>query len=135
MVEKPVPIEMMGMSHGASTQWQAQLLDESAEYDIPQEQFFSEGNGGEMRRSYHGYPEGYAQLIESPNTFHVVPMQIDTWNREMTNATFLPGPMPRNSKIPASAGYNGLLECPCKWIRAVMNLISTTTNLFLTQGS
>lgn len=41
-------------------------------------------------------------------------MQIDTWNREMTNATFLPGPLPRASQIrDGKAGYNPLLECPC----------------------
>jgi len=28
--------------------------------------FISEGNGGESRKSFHGYPHGYAQLIESP---------------------------------------------------------------------
>ena len=102
----------MGMSHGAKTMWQAQIFQKQ-EYKVPQVQVFSEGNGGEMRRSYHGYPPGYAQLIESPDLFHVVPMQIDVWNRAMTNATFLPGPKPKNSPIPPSAGYNGLIECPC----------------------
>ena len=38
----------------------------------------SEGNGGEYRKSYHGYPAGFAQLIESPTHFHIQPMQIDT---------------------------------------------------------
>ncbi len=102
----------MAMNHGASTIWQAQVFNEGA-HDFPQVHFFSEGNGGEMRMSYHGYPKGYAQILQSPNTFHVVPMQIDTWNRDMSNSTFLPGPMPKNSPIPSSAGYNGLLECPC----------------------
>jgi hypothetical protein len=105
-------MELMGMNHGSPTQWTAHVLDEDA-HDLPQAHFFSEGNGGEMRMSYHGYPKGYAQVLQSPDTFHVVPMQIDTWNRGMTNATFLPGPMPKSSKIPSSAGYNGLLECPC----------------------
>jgi hypothetical protein len=31
----------------------------------------------------------------------------------MVNATFLPGPLPKSSRIPASAGYSGLVECPC----------------------
>lgn len=114
MIETKVTDSMkkMGMNHGGTAQWTAHIFDEDA-HDLPQAHFFSEGNGGEMRMSYHGYPKGYAQVLQSPDTFHVVPMQIDTWNRNMTNATFLPGPMPKSSKIPASAGYNGLLECPC----------------------
>ena len=27
------------------------------------------------------YPKGYAQLIHSPDTWHITPMQIDTRNR------------------------------------------------------
>ena len=33
-------------------------------------------------RSFHGYPQGFAQLIESPQNWHIPPMQIDTRNRE-----------------------------------------------------
>lgn len=33
-------------------------------------------------RSFHGYPQGFAQLIESPQNWHITPMQIDTRNRE-----------------------------------------------------
>lgn len=33
--------------------------------------FISEGNGGESRKSYHGYPQGFAQLIESPTSWHI----------------------------------------------------------------
>eukprot|EP00961_Rhodomonas_salina_P085859 1153236-Rhodomonas_salina.1 len=40
-------------------------------------------------------------------------MQIDTWNRDMAGAKFMPGPLPKSSRIPASAGYSGLIECPC----------------------
>lgn len=43
---------------------------------IPTSAWFSEGNGGEMRKSYHGYPKGYAQLIDSPVSFSVQPMQV-----------------------------------------------------------
>eukprot|EP00117_Sycon_ciliatum_P013017 scpid100832/ scgid13855/ len=32
---------------------------------VPTSQFISEGNGGEYRKSFHGYPKGYAQLIYS----------------------------------------------------------------------
>ena len=90
--------------------------------------FFSEGNGGECRKSYHSYPKGYAQLIRKPHSFSVEPMQIDTWNRETMNSSeFVPPPkssvqdyFPRTSKINsrlldnlAEAKYNPLLECPC----------------------
>ncbi|KAH8060478.1 hypothetical protein JL722_4576 [Aureococcus anophagefferens] len=50
--------------------------------DVPSSQWFSEGNGGESRKSFHGYPDGYAQLIGSPDAWHIEPMQIDTRNRE-----------------------------------------------------
>ena len=112
-----------GLGHGSLHHWGADMKPSSGssednDDEIPQVQFFSEGNGGEMRMSYHGYPRGYAQLIESPDMFSVVPMQIDTWNRAgMTNATYVPGaPRPRSSPntIPQqSAPYNALLECPC----------------------
>lgn len=44
-------------------------------------QFFSEGNGGESRKSYHGYPAGTAQLIDSPTEFVMTPMQVRTVRR------------------------------------------------------
>ena len=37
-----------------------------ADTSIPTAQMFSEGNGGESRHSFHGYPDGFAQLIASP---------------------------------------------------------------------
>lgn len=82
---------------------------------------FHEGNGGEFRKSYHGYSRGHAQLVESPESFHLQPMQIDTWNRSNVNHTtggpgrvFMPGIQPRNSnQLNPHASYSGLLECPC----------------------
>lgn len=109
--------ETRHMSHGSDKVWMAEPLpgavsDENLKH--PHSIFISEANGGEMRKSYHGYPKGYAQLIQSPDTFTPVPMQIDTWNRDMTNATFRPGPLPRSSRIrDGIAGYSPLLECPC----------------------
>ena len=116
------------MTHGSDEYWSAEPIKQSAEEVqveegdskkdqpevIPLCHFFSEGNGGEMRLSYHGYASGYAQLIESPNVFRIQPMQIDTWNREEPTAAYRPGgPLPKSSQIPASAGYSGLIECPC----------------------
>lgn len=62
----------MGRNHGASTYWSA-VSNTSNDYTtvVPNEQYFSEGNGGEFRKSFHGYPAGYAQLVESPTTFMV----------------------------------------------------------------
>ncbi|CAD7924459.1 unnamed protein product [Amoebophrya sp. A25] len=49
---------------------------------VPRSQFISEANGGESRKSFHGYPHGTAQLVRAPRYWHVTPMQIDTRNRE-----------------------------------------------------
>eukprot|EP00536_Pseudo-nitzschia_multiseries_P007043 jgi/Psemu1/194397/e_gw1.157.89.1 len=90
--------------------------------------FFSEANGGEMRKSFHIYPPGYAQLVRNPRSFSVTPMQIDTWNRELMEHTsrFVPPEdadadavdrylLPRSSRIRnlTEARYNPLVECPC----------------------
>lgn len=94
-------------------------------------------NGGEFRKSYHGLPPPYVQVIDSPSSFSMTPMQIDTWNRDemnMTGGAFVPGPFPKQrnagdwpsgsdgaTKWPAGtlaptngseAVYSGLLECP-----------------------
>ena len=37
--------------------------------NIPTNTLFSEGNGGESRNSFHGYPSNMAQLILSPVNF------------------------------------------------------------------
>jgi hypothetical protein len=97
----------------------------------PTSQMFSEGNGGESRKSFHGYPDGFAQLIESPETWTITPMQIDTRNRDC-GATYkdvhncskmTPGYEPRSARYgrdwqgvdkPAlPSNYSGILECPC----------------------
>eukprot|EP00980_Cylindrotheca_fusiformis_P031435 scaffold26366_cov117-Cylindrotheca_fusiformis.AAC.6 len=104
----------LGLNHGAAEHLVGELFGvKEGDPEIPQLHFFSEGNGGEMRMSYHGYPKGYAQIIESPDQFDISPMQIDTWNRNMKNHTYLPGPLPSSSRIPPEAGYSGLIECPC----------------------
>lgn len=116
-------------AHGAPMKWIAQdkpsalLRDDPS---IPTNQFFSEGNGGESRKSFHGYPDGYAQLVESPDLWHITPMQIDTRNRDCgvrpedvgNCTTFTPGPEPRQARygrgIPSTGtNYSGILECPC----------------------
>ena len=44
--------------------------------ELTSSQWFSEGNGGESRKSFHGYPDGFAQLLESPTQWHITPMQV-----------------------------------------------------------
>lgn len=99
-------------NHGAKAQWKLRNYSASN----PNSLFFSEANGGEFRASFHGYPDGYAQLLDSPRYFDFQPMQIDTRNRSpkyINDSVFHPGIMPKNSAAPADAFYSGLLECPC----------------------
>jgi hypothetical protein len=103
---------------GAAAHWhgfrrQDAAPDASDSADIPVVQWFSEGNGGEFRKSFHGYPRGMAQLIESPRSFQIEPMQIDTKNRFYNGTDFRAGVLPRISPAPPNASYSGLLECPC----------------------
>lgn len=93
---------------------------EPEDEDLPTQQAFGAANGGEARRSFHGYAPGFAQVIKSPHSFQITPMQIDTWNRDEMDlddptVRFVPGPVPRQSIAPTSgpdAIYSGLLECP-----------------------
>mmetsp|Transcript_78311 Transcript_78311/g.151216 ORF Transcript_78311/g.151216 Transcript_78311/m.151216 type:complete len:904 (+) Transcript_78311:70-2781(+) len=128
-VEPGSPME--GMAHGASEMMMAvdtMSAERRKDTSIPTSQLFSEGNGGESRKSFHGYPEGYAQLVDSPNSWHITPMQIDTRNRNcgVTPAdikrctTFDPGLEPRQARygrpwkdLADYTNYSGLLECPC----------------------
>ena len=85
---------------------------------MPLIQTFSSGNGGEFRGSYKGFPKGYAQLIDSPDSFQATIMQIDTWNREEmreNNPKFMPGPLPKIAqyRFSDSADLSPLVECPC----------------------
>lgn len=112
------------INHGASAVWIAAPKSENDRdispgsipdsfKTIPSSQWFSEGNGGEFRKSYHGYPKQYAQLIKEPTTFNIQPMQIDTHNREYKGPGFKAGPLPKANNAPPGASYSGLLECPC----------------------
>merc|ERR1719199_1071109 len=98
------------MAHGAETKLIAVDRPSAglrADPSIPTSQIISEGNGGESRKSFHGYPTGFAQLVESPTTWHITPMQIDTRNRDcgatpadvMNCTKFIPGPEPRQTRF------------------------------------
>ena len=80
---------------------------------------FKENPGGEFRKSFHGYPSGFAQLLHSPSQWVVEPMQIDTHNRnhnitgsEGYKPWFLPKTVSNNMTDKVS-GLNPLIECPC----------------------
>jgi len=118
------------MGHGLPSQteaWMIQPAVNSADVamatanfaSVPDSASFGGANGGEVRKSFHGYAPGYAQLISSPMQFQITPMQIDTWNRDKMNLddpqmAFVAGPVPASSLAPTGpdAMYSGLLECP-----------------------
>merc|ERR1719326_1141609 len=126
------------MAHGASRMMMPMDKPSAAlrtkNSDIPSSQFFSEGNGGESRKSYHGYPKGMAQLLDSPTEFVMTPMQIDTWNRNTSyGQAFVPGPESKESAAPRTgpdAIYSGHLECPC-----TDRIVKTTERTYATQTS
>mmetsp|Transcript_5349 Transcript_5349/g.12259 ORF Transcript_5349/g.12259 Transcript_5349/m.12259 type:complete len:752 (-) Transcript_5349:68-2323(-) len=87
--------------------------DDVTRKDIPAAQWFSEGNGNEARTSYHGYPRGWGQLIDSPTHIAPNPMMINTKGVDGPRSE---GPLPRVSKshgYPKDAPYSPLVECPC----------------------
>ena len=101
--------KLFKLGNGSKDDFESSLFNDNVLY-------FSEANGGEFRASFHGYPNGYAQLLNSPRYFNIQPMQIDTRNRDpkyINSSIFRPGIMPRNSAAPKDAKYSGLLECPC----------------------
>eukprot|EP00854_Cymbomonas_tetramitiformis_P024993 gene24993-30473_t len=90
-------------------------------HKFPTSIVFKENPGGEYRKSYHGYPSGFAQLLHSPSQWVVEPMQIDTHNREYDlddpvgyQPSFLPK---RDTNASQHAqlhnGLSPLIECPC----------------------
>lgn len=85
---------------------------------LSQHQQFSSANGGEYRKTLHGFSPSQVLVVDSPTEFQISPMQIDTWNRDAMDISgplppkFVPGPLPRGSQAPANPLYSGLLECP-----------------------
>ena len=50
--------------------------------NLPTSLHLADGNGGEYRKSYHGFPSPVAYVIDSPQSVYCNPMFIDTWNRD-----------------------------------------------------
>ena len=82
---------------------------------------YKENPGGEFRKSYHGYPNGYGQFIYSPSQWVVEPMQIDTHNRnyDINDHShgyvpyFLPKQDTANNMTDLGNKMSPLIECPC----------------------
>lgn len=98
------------------------LRDRPHDHSYPTNIVFKENPGGEFRKSYHGYPAGFAQFIHSPQTWIVEPMQIDTHNRnysaDITNYTgykrwFLPQKDANSTVTQLEGTLSPLIECPC----------------------
>jgi len=53
--------------------WAAENLD--ADSKIPTSQDFGAANGGEARKSFHGWAPGFAKVIMSPQELYITPMQ------------------------------------------------------------
>ena len=92
---------------------------EGTEHGYPVSIVFKENPGGEFRKSYHGYPNGYGQFIHSPSQWIVEPMQIDTHNRNYSITdqegyiqSFLPKVF-HNNMTNLKNGLSPLIECPC----------------------
>ena len=108
--------ELRKHSHGIVNMQQYHYIAELG--DNGSNRFVSSGNGGEYRKTFHGFPPGYAVVVESPTTLNINAMQIDTWNRDKMNISetmpskFVSGPVPKASLAPIDGEYSGLLECP-----------------------
>jgi hypothetical protein len=125
--DDPLLAETSHMGHGHAVEkdgsvWVVQDMNPGS--TLPNHQDIGAGNGGEFRKTFHGFPPGYAKIVSSPRAMSITPMEIDTWNRSAISwmdiingngSTFVPGIVPRNSLAPkdgVDAVYSGLLECP-----------------------
>jgi hypothetical protein len=72
-------------------------------------------NASFLRKSYHGYPHGFAQLVYSPTVFELEPMQIDSHNRNYTGEGYRPWFFPASviDTYDPNSDLSPLIECPC----------------------
>ena len=109
--------EMWDFSHGPESYKFVTINNSLTSENLATSQTFSSANGGESRGSFHGYPYNKAQLIYSPKSFYIQPMQIDTRNRDPKyindKTQYHPGLLPKSNKAPPTASYSGLAGCPC----------------------
>lgn len=107
---------------------------------MPTRQMLQSGNGGEYRKTVHGFAPGYALVVDSPTSMQVTPMQIDTWNRDKMDISgplppkFVPGPLPRASLAPKEGAlHSGLLECPMT--TRLTKVVDSATYVSVHQGA
>jgi hypothetical protein len=92
------------------------LYNHHYKFCLNNEECFSEGNGGESRASFHGYPRGAAQVVYSPKSVRLVVMAVDTRlvrdgnasstrTREMDAVT--------TQLAAAVPPWERLISCPC----------------------
>lgn len=69
----------MQSAHGMPIPWdQPHYIVEDDDPAPGHRQQFSSGNGGEYRKTFHGFAPGYAMVIDSPTAFQVTPMQVSS---------------------------------------------------------
>jgi hypothetical protein len=100
--------DLMGHATPGDKVWISRPRDDDSNptSTVPVSTVFATGNGGEFRKSFHSYPAPYAQLVESPSSWAMQPMQIDTKNRDGSmdkpGMPFKPGPLPTTAQSPRS---------------------------------
>jgi hypothetical protein len=83
--------EIMQHSHGVLQYDQPHYIVENMNKSFsghPTSAIISSANGGEYRKTYHGFAPSHVIVIDSPTEWQLEPMQIDTWNREKMNISF-----------------------------------------------
>ena len=50
------------------------VVEEIEDSTMPTSQPFNSANGGEYRKTYHGFTPGYALVIDSPTAIQISPM-------------------------------------------------------------
>ena len=83
--------------------------------------YFNEGNGGEHKASFHGFPAGRALVIRSPRTFKLEVMIIDTHNRSDSTQDGAwigaEGMFSASTRSRYDSLY-GMISCPCARVQA-----------------
>jgi hypothetical protein len=83
------------------------VRDLAPDNPIPTSMAFGGANGGEYRKSYHGYAPGYAQVIDSPERFQITPMQVSTHRAPLCVCVCARASRSRPTSPPLCASYFG----------------------------
>ena len=79
------------------------------------EWLFSEGNGGEMRASFKGFPSGTGLIVHSPSKISINLMAIDIDERKRIDigGSSANEDDPESQPAVLSARQAAMIECPC----------------------